>query len=289
MRSGRGTLERQGQSRMPTLRRREKRKILRRAAVSCLLQLPSGKLTPWEGGAHRVRLLAVTRVRNEGRFLPGMLRNVGRQVDGIIALDDGSTDGSDCWLEESAQVIELLRNPPGSSGSDEAGSHRRLVEAALRHGAEWVVAVDADERLEREFRLRAERVIRRGRWLGLEAFEIHCRELWNSPDLYRADGIWGRKWSPRLFRALPDHRFDQRPFHAAKAPLQGKIFGIFPLADLIIYHLRMVRPQDREARRRRYERLDAEARCQPGLGYAYLTDERGIKLRPVPARRNFEE
>jgi glycosyltransferase involved in cell wall biosynthesis len=274
---------------MPKLQRGEKRKMLQRAVVSYLLQLPSGKLSPWEEKARRVRLLAVTRVRNEGRFLPGMLRNVGPQVDGIVALDDGSTDGSDRMLEQSPLVIELLRNPPRTSGNDEPGSHRRLVEAALRHGAEWIIAVDADERLEREFRLRAERVIRRGRRIGLKAFEIHCRELWDSPEYFRADGIWRRKWSPRLFQALPDHRFDRRPLHASKAPLQGKIFGIFPLADLIIYHLRMVRREDREARRRRYACLDVEARCQPGLGYAYLTDERGLKLRPVPARRNFEE
>lgn len=263
--------------------------VLQRAVKSFLLQIPSGKLNPWERKTRRVRLLAVTMVLNESRFLPGMLRNVGPQVDGIVALDDGSTDGSDRLLEEFPQVVELLRNPPHSSGGNEPGGHRRLVEAALRHGAEWIVAVDADERLEHEFRPRAERVIRRGRRIGLKAFEIYIRELWSSPGFYRSDGIWGRKWGPRLFRALSGHRFEERPLHAAKAPLQGKVFGIFPLADLIIYHLRMVRPQDREARRRRYERLDPEARCQPGLGYAYLTDERGIKLRPVPARRKFEE
>jgi hypothetical protein len=264
-------------------------KISWRICMALRCQLPSRKFNPFEGKGKRSRLLATTMVRNEIRFLPDMLRNVAPQVDGIIALDDGSIDGSDRLLAESPWVLELLRNPPDRPGWDQPGNHRRLIEAALRHGAEWIIAVDADERLEREFRIRAERVIQRGHPIGLTAFGVHFRELWDSPRSFRADGIWGRKTQPRFFRALADHQFDERPIHGAKAPLQGKIGGSFPLADLIIYHLRMVRRDDRQARRQRNERLDPEARYQPGIGYAYLTDETGLRLRPVPERRGYEE
>ena len=251
--------------------------------------LPSRKFNPLAGKVPRIRLLATIMVRNEKRFLPGLLRNVAPQVDGIIALDDGSSDGSTRLLEESPHVLELLKNPPGRPVWDQPGNHRRLVEAALRHGAEWIIAVDADERLELEFRIRAERVIQRGFPIGLTAFGVHFRELWGSPSLFRADGIWGRKTQPRFFKAVADHRFDERPIHGARAPLQGKFRGSFPLADLIIYHLRMVHRQDREARRQRNEQFDPEARFQPGIGYAYLTDETGLCLRPIPSRRGFEE
>ena len=80
-----------------------------------------------------------------------------------------------------------------------------------------------------------------------------------------------------------------RPAAARQAPIQGKVFGVFPLADLVIYHLRMIRREDREARRERYQRLDPEARWQPTVGYAYLTDERGLKLRRVPHGRRYED
>ncbi|MCJ7526186.1 MAG: glycosyltransferase family 2 protein [Candidatus Aminicenantes bacterium] len=263
--------------------------LARRKLKSCLFQLRSGQWNPCEKAGKAVRLLAVTCVRDEARFLPGMLRNVAPQVDGIIALDDGSGDGSDSLLEECPQVLELLRNPPGRPAWDEPANHRRLVEAALRHGAEWIIAVDADERLEHTFRERSERVIRRGRRFGLTAFEIHFRELWDSPNFFRVDGIWIHKTQPRFFQARADHQFDQRPLHGAKAPLQGKVHGFFPIADLIIYHLRMLRREDREERRRRYETLDPQARFQPSIGYAYLTDESGLRLRPVPRRRGFAE
>ena len=236
-----------------------------------------------------MRLIATTMIRDEREHLPAMLRNVGAQVDGIVALDDGSTDGSGTILEASPHVLEVLRNPPDRAAYDEPAGHRRLVAAALAHGAECILSIDADERLERDFRPRAERVIRRGRALGFSAYALRLRELWDAPDRYRADGIWGAKRVARLFRARADHRFDERPLHAAKAPLQGKVLGAFPPADLVVYHLRMIRPEDRIARRDRYLALDPQATWQPGIGYGYLADERGLVLRRVPPRRDYRD
>lgn len=216
--------------------------------------------------------------------LPGLIANLAPHVDGIVALDDGSLDGSGAWLASQPPVLEVLTVDRGPW--DEPRNHRRLVEAGVRHGADWVLAVDADERVEEQFRDRAERVIRRG--IGLRAFAVHLRELWDADDRYRADGIWGRKSVARLFRALPDHRFDERALHAHKAPLQARVFGRFAPADLILYHRAMLTPDDRAARRARYEQLDPRAEHQ-SIGYAYLTDETGLELRPLPAGRAWRE
>jgi hypothetical protein len=48
----------------------------------------------------------------------------------------------------------------------------------------------------------------------------------------------------------------------------------------------MLTAADREARRARYEQLDPDGRWQ-AVGYAYLTDEAGLRLRRVPPRRSF--
>lgn len=220
--------------------------------------------------------------------LPGFVRNVAPQVDGIVALDDGSSDGSAELLAECDSVLELLRVPPGRPEWDEVGNHRALVAAALRHDAEWILCVDADERLERDFRERAERVIRRGRLLGYSAYAVRLRELWDEPSQYRSDGIWGRKAMARLFRAREDHQFDPAPLHGVKAPLQARRRGRFPLADLNVYHLGMLRPEDRIARRRRYELADPERRWQR-IGYEYLTDTRGLELRGVTRGRSWTD
>ncbi len=83
-----------------------------RLCLSLRHRIPSRRFNPFADNAGRVRLLAVTMVRDEIRFLPGLLRNIAPQVDGIIALDDGSSDGSGRLLEECPQVLELLRQFP---------------------------------------------------------------------------------------------------------------------------------------------------------------------------------
>lgn len=76
-------------------------------------------------GSRRTRLLALLALRDGMRHLPGFLRNVAPQVDGIIALDDGSSDGTPELLARHQAVIELLRVPRDQPTWDEVGNHRR--------------------------------------------------------------------------------------------------------------------------------------------------------------------
>ena len=237
-------------------------------------------------GSRKIRLIALLAVRDGMRHLPGFLRNVAPHVDGIIALDDGSSDGTAELLARHETVIELLHTPRDRPTWDEVGNHRALVGAALRHAAEWILCIDVDERIEWEFRTRVERVIARGKLFGHTVYALQFRELWDDPGQFRVDGIWGHKEVARLFRAREDHEFDPSLVHGVKAPLQTFGHGRCPRADLAVYHLGMLRPEDRAARRSRYERLDPDRRWQK-IGYEYLTDLRGLTLRQVPPRRAF--
>ncbi len=233
------------------------------------------------------RILALLTFRNEMRYLPGYFENVPPQVDGVIALDDGSTDGSGDFVAQQASILTLLRiHPREPHVWNDDVNHRLLVQAAWQYHPAWLIGVDADERLERDFRRRASREIARARKKGYLAYAVVLRDLWNARDTYRVDGIWGRKRVARFFKSQLDHEFDTRQLHGHWAPLNSRHNGAYPEADLIIYHLRMMHERDRRARHARYKALDPDCRRQ-AFGYDYMLQEQGLKLKKLPRGREY--
>lgn len=234
------------------------------------------------------RIIALLAFRDEMAYLPGYFANVAPHVDGIVALDDGSVDGSGDFVAAQSGVLELIRLPPRNDHEwDEPRNQRLLIEAALRHQPDWLLAHDADQRLERDFRRRALRAIARADREGHRAYAYRFLELWDRPDTYRDDGVWGRKRMASLFRARTDHLFNDRALHGTWAPADARENGAFPHADLIVYHLRMIDPEDRRKRHERYVTIDPAHQWQ-AMGYDYLIDERGCQLKPLLRGRGYE-
>jgi len=256
--------------------------------VLCAKTRGMSRAHPARATSQAPRILALLAFRNEMAYLPGYFENVAPHVDGIVALDDGSVDGSGDFVAAQPGVLELIRLPARSDHRwDEPRNQRLLIEAALRHKADWLLAHDADQRLERGFRRRALREIARADREGHHAYALRFLELWDRPDSYRDDGMWGRKRMASLFRARTDHIFNDRALHGAWAPADARENGAFPHADLIVYHLRMIDPEDRRKRHERYVTIDPANRWQ-AMGYDYLIDERGCRLRRLPRGRGYE-
>jgi glycosyltransferase involved in cell wall biosynthesis len=232
-------------------------------------------------------LVGLLQARNEEHRLPGWLASIAQCVDAIVALDDGSQDGTAELLAAHPKVVRLMRNPAGQPWN-ERSNQVALVKAARDHG-DWVLAVDADERIEAGFSARVAAIIAEAERDGVDCLCFSLRELWGDRHHYRTDGEWGRKTRYRLLRNDPAHRrFDPRPLHRFWMPLEIalNLETLGRHSGLNLYHLSMITKADRAARVQRYETMDPDHRYQ-SIGYRYLIDESGLELREIRPERNF--
>lgn len=207
-------------------------------------------------------VLAIFAFRYDAALVPDLVANIRPFVDGWVSLDDRNA------------------NTPYTSDRE-----RRLplIEAAIANGADWILAVDPDERFEDGLSGRMADLTRETR---PTVWGFNLREMY-APDRYRTDGVWGRKNQHRLFN-LPRGRehtrsdFAVRDLHATWHPKGHALRH----SGLNLYHLKMIDPSRRVARRDLYATLDPEARYQR-IGYDYLAEETGARFRRVSWRHAY--
>ena len=205
------------------------------------------------------QLVGLFSYRFDAHLVPDLLSNLQGVVDAVICHDDRGN--RDRWYHE--------------------GSIRTsLVSRARAIGAEWVLCMDPDERLEQTAGSKIRELIREPRKV---IYGFRLREMWR-PDYYRIDGIWGTKNQCRLFPLLAGQHFQNDAVHSGWMPIDPGY--AFEQTELNIYHLKMMDAKSREARRDLYNALDPEKKMQP-IGYDYLTDESGIVLEKVPEGREY--
>ena len=210
------------------------------------------------------RCIAVFSFRYDAQLVPALIDNIRPVVDGWVSWDD----------RQSAKNF---------TGDTER--RKVLIQAAYDAGAQWVLAMDPDERLEQKA---AERIRSLIRTPFVRAWSFQWREMYE-PDAYRIDGIWGRKRQTRLFR-LYDRQFpiaETGSFDTAELH-QGWVSdgpGRHH-SDLNLYHLKMITPERRRARSALYNALDPDGRFQK-VGYDYLADDSGAVLEKIPAGREY--
>lgn len=212
----------------------------------------------------RPSIVAVFSFRYDAHLVPDLIANIAPLVDGWISWDDRQSD-------------EIF--------SSDATRRRILIEAAHQAGARWVLAVDPDERFEVGAAARIHWLVRVP---GEVCWTFKLRELY-TPTAYRSDGVWDTKRQKRLFpifdRQFPigeKGSFQSNPLHDTWVPRAYRTLH----ADLNLYHLKMIDPARRTARRDLYNALDPARKYQQ-MGYDYLADETGSVLTEIPRGRHY--
>lgn len=210
------------------------------------------------------RLVAVFSFRYDAHLVPDLIENLRPIVDGWISWDDRQAT---------------------TTYTGDTERRKLLIQAAYDAGAQWVLAMDPDERLEKAaaWKLRALTMVPFAR-----SWTFRLRELY-APDAYRVDGIWGRKRQARLFR-LFDEQFpiaERGSFETAELHQPWVHYREGQRrSNLNLYHLKMITPERRQARSALYNALDPERRFQK-VGYDYLADDSGATLERIPRGREY--
>ena len=222
-------------------------------------------------------------VRNEEYHLPTFLQHIQNYVDFIVAVDDGSTDNTYEILNSHPLCKEIIKLPVHTSEDWEEAANRQLVvKLAKKHGAEWVLCCDPDERFEENFLKNIRKIIAEDK--KLSCYHVKIKECWGKYNIYRDDGIWAKKEKCVLFPLLDKMDFDYKQKH--HIPWSPKELRNHTKLDYNLYHLKMIKNADREKRKNLYNNLDPNHLMQK-IGYNYLTSEKGIKLVQIPYDKNY--
>jgi len=130
-----------------------------------------------------VRLIALANVKNEEWIIERWLKRSAEFSDGIIVLDDGSTDATLEKITSNNQVNKIIQNPPGQSYNMVA-NRNRLLNESRKYNPEWIFFLDADEIMDQRLGDRISKLMDApdvGRYYFQEI------TLWRSTKQYRVD------------------------------------------------------------------------------------------------------
>ncbi len=167
-----------------------------------------------------VKIVCMTQVYNQNSILgwdgkthiERFMESVTKYCDGLVAFDDGSTDGSRDIITKWSGSIELEIPSNKVNTPDQENFHRaRSYEHCKRLGADWVLCLDVDEVLEKRVELGALRALCEQLEPQHDTVGFLGRDLWRTGQYVRLDGHWSEPVGPRLLRVSADLSYDVTP------------------------------------------------------------------------------
>ncbi|HEY8391953.1 MAG TPA: glycosyltransferase family 2 protein [Capillibacterium sp.] len=220
-------------------------------------------------------VLAMMVVRNEaGRYLQPVLNRLSSCVDGIVVLDDASTDRTPELCLAHVKVIRFERLTTPLFAQDEARLRQRLWEMTVELDPAWILALDADELLEIEITRVLPALCVQNRY-ELVTFPVY--HFWGDLRHYRVDAWWHpeRARTACLYRYQKNrtYRWAPRLLHCGRFPQEAYRS---PRLDSTVrlLHLGYANPGEHQAKYRRYLDLDPQGRFCPLSHYRSILDPR---------------
>ncbi|GAB6171934.1 hypothetical protein JCM15765_14120 [Paradesulfitobacterium aromaticivorans] len=229
------------------------------------------------------RITLAMLVSNESdRYLESVLKHAVQYIDAAVILDDASDDNTVEICQTILQDVPLtLVSNPEPGFHNEIILRKQLWEMAAATGPDWILLLDADE----VFEDKAPAVLRElAAHSDIYHYSFRLYDMW-AENSYREDTYWSahKVYRPFMVRYVPgfNYLWQETPQHCGRLPK-----NIYELpgetSQLRIKHLGWLKPEDRLAKYKRYQRLD------PGAIYGIREQYESI-LNPQPHLILWEE
>lgn len=218
-----------------------------------------------------MRILALLRVHNGERTLPGALDSLSDWCDDIYAIDDRSTDNTADILSQHPAVTNVVRArsdlPPTPWLIPESAGLELLYRMADFCRPDWIVMIDADQRVEADTDIRD--VLSRTP-SGVAALMCPMVPGWDDPDFPDMIPMMGTGESVRgpFWRWQPGLCAGSKALHNPHWPANITDHGRIELVNEIrLVHTGWASLAERIAKVEDYHRLDPN--CELNFGVPY--------------------
>jgi glycosyltransferase involved in cell wall biosynthesis len=217
------------------------------------------------------RVVCLLAARNCQDELAEWFESVARVADSVVALDDGSTDGTGDALRSHPLVEAFLSNErrPSYATWDDAANRNRLLEAAATLEPDWIISLDADERIPPDDGDALRRFVLEQ---GIPGFAYGFPRYRMVDDLDHYDQLEYVAW--RLFAWVPGQRFPDERLHLTPVPTDIPVTRRLP-TTVRIQHLAGLTEARRQARWAKYEQADPDRIWEPN--YEYVRAPVGVR------------
>lgn len=204
-------------------------------------------------------LIGAMLVRNEaGRWIETVLQQMAMVCDIIIIVDDCSTDETPEICKKYGEVFYSDRS---YWGTNELRQRKFLWHLAVGEAKEgdWILCLDADETIP-NIELLLER-IKQAEQYDCDGLGFNLYDMWSQTH-YRDDELWNahtRDWVMCVrYDANREYIWRNTPLHCGRFPLNA--CTTIGQTGMRIQHWGWSRPEDREAKYRRYMEADPEGK-----------------------------
>ncbi|NIT99794.1 MAG: glycosyltransferase, partial [Nitrosopumilaceae archaeon] len=142
-----------------------------------------------------MKSIALLPFKNECHQLPQFVTNLTGIVDKIIAVDDGSSDGSATYLNTQSRIPCDIHAPKKERGEDWSVDkiRQQLLDLGREDGGTHFICLDADECFTAPFVSKFNKVL--NRMEPGQKIQMQWLAMWKSVDHYREDNsVWSNNF-----------------------------------------------------------------------------------------------